>query len=377
MIFNWGRPNLGDGKLSDRIKGVPLDDVERLHELQLSANRQCENYYMRSVEATKFQISIDLYQFTGANMEYVDLATLRELPQFNGGGLRYYPRYTDAEDGSRLYAEIQRELLRETGWEAVMRVRVSSGYSVRNYVGSFHRRSRDLLSLPVCHADTNVVMDLLLRNPATPAKGETGYVQAALLYTTSEGERRIRVHNLAIPIANSTKELWNNVNMSITTNWIARQAALRLTVTPLARGRVSIQEALTNVCRAYCLHSRSRIATAQDYPQTWCTWPLMTLGMLKSLAFRDEPIVNVDIRSEMFAYLWSATPQATDLLFRPSVYPLHEFFQDESLGLWTEDNIVTLPQEASCSMEHLHQDGLYLMDDSHVFILWCGDQLKP
>jgi len=377
MVFNWGRPNLGIGKLKDRMSGVPLDDVEKLHELQLSSNRQTENFYMRSVEATKFQISVDLYQFTGPSGEYVDIATLRELSQFNGGNLRYYRRYNNAGDGSRLYADIQRELTRETGWEAVMRMRVSSGYTVRNYVGSFHRRSRDLLSIPVCHADTNVVMDLLHKNPDMPVKCDIAYVQAALLYTTSNGARRIRIHNQPIPIANNTNELWNGVNMSVTTNWIARQAALRLTVTPLARGRITIQEALTNVCRSYTTQSRRRLVTAQDYPQSWCTWPLMTLGMLKSLAFRDEPLVTVDVRSAMFAYLWSAAPQATDLLFRPSVYPLHELFLDETLGLWTEDNVVTLPAEAPNSFELLHKDGLYLLDDSHFLILWCGNQLMP
>jgi len=377
MVFNWGRPNLGIGKLKDRMAGVPLDDVEKLHELQLSANRQTENYYMRSVEATKFQISVDLYQFTGPNGEYVDIATLRELPQFNGGNLRYYRRFNDAGDGTRLYSDIQRELTRETGWEAVMRMRISSGYTVRNYIGSFHRRSRDLLSIPVCHSDTNIVMDLLLKNPDVALKGNVAYVQAALLYTTSNGERRIRIHNLPIPIASNTNELWNGVNMSITINWIARQAALRLTVTPLARGRITIQEALTNVCRSYTAQSRRRLLTAQDYPQTWCTWPLMTLGMLKSLAFRDEPLVSVDVRSAIFAYLWSASPQATDLLFRPSVYPLHELLHDDTLGLWTEDNVVMLPPEAPNAFELLHKDGLYLLNDSHFIILWCGNQLSP
>jgi len=43
MIFNWGRPNIGDGKLNSRIQDLPFDDVERLHELQLSANRQTEH----------------------------------------------------------------------------------------------------------------------------------------------------------------------------------------------------------------------------------------------------------------------------------------------------------------------------------------------
>jgi len=162
---------------------------------------------MRAVEATKFQFSIDLYQFSGSNMEYIDLATLKELPQFNGGSLRYYPRFNASGDGLRVYADIQHELTRETVWESVMRVRVSFEYCIRNYIGSFHRRSRDLLSLPVCHADTNVAFDILLRNPSVAVKKDVAYVQAALLYTSSSGERMIRIHNLPIAIANNKNEL--------------------------------------------------------------------------------------------------------------------------------------------------------------------------
>jgi len=157
--------------------------------------------------------------------------------------------------------------------------------------------------------------------------------------------------------------------MSVTANWISRQTALRLTVTPLARGRVSLQESLTNVCSSYSKQMRKRLVTAEDYPITWCTWPLMTLGMLKSPAFRDEPIADIDERSNIFAYIITASPSITDLLFRPSVYPLQDLIHDGSLGLWTKQNQVTLPAEVGGSMEYIQNDGLYLLDDSNFLIL--------
>jgi len=374
IIFNWGRPNIGEAKMEDRLKGIPLNDVERLHNLQLSGNRQVEDYYIAAIEATKLQISIDLYQFTGLDDEFVDLPTLRELSQFNGGYLRFYPRYTN-DDGARLYLDIQRNLTRETGWEAVMRVRCSHGHATRNYIGSFHRKVRDLLCIPVVHADTTIAMEIVLKNPDSSVKENVAYLQAVLLYTSSTGQRIIRVHNMPIMIATSKHDLWNGVNMSATTNWLARQAAMRLTMTPLARGRLSIQDAVTNVCRVYKEQTRTRLQRAEDYPVSWCSWPLITLGMLKSVAFRDEPIVNVDERSAMFFNLWTATPQATDLLFRPSLYPLHELINNDSLGVWNGD-VFSLPEEVSGGVQSLRKDGLYLLDDADVLVLWCGDHLK-
>ena len=45
-------------------------------------------------------------------------------------------------------AEINRNLTRHTGWEAVMRIRVSRGVRISSFHGHFFVRSSDLLSLP-------------------------------------------------------------------------------------------------------------------------------------------------------------------------------------------------------------------------------------
>lgn len=40
------------------------------------------------------------------------------------------------------------------------------------------------------------------------------FVQTALLYTSSEGERRIRVHNLAMPYTDLATEPYENSDMN-------------------------------------------------------------------------------------------------------------------------------------------------------------------
>lgn len=48
--------------------------------------------------------------------------------------------------------------------------------------------------------------------------------QAALLYTTSCGERRIRVHNLAIPVETVIQNIFDSVNIDVLCNILAKQA---------------------------------------------------------------------------------------------------------------------------------------------------------
>lgn len=59
-------------------------------------------------------------------------------------------------------------------------------------------------------ADTNMEMTKKKREMPTDAETHI-FVQTALLYTSSEGERRIRVHNLAMPITDTVSEPFENM----------------------------------------------------------------------------------------------------------------------------------------------------------------------
>ena len=50
--------------------------------------------------------------------------------QFTGGNLFYYPAYTTERDGEKFGTELYNLLTRPTGFEAVMRVRVTRGLKV-------------------------------------------------------------------------------------------------------------------------------------------------------------------------------------------------------------------------------------------------------
>jgi protein transport protein SEC24 len=67
-----------------------------------------------------------------------------------------------------------------------------------NFYGNYFIRGTDLMSLPNCSADSTFTMDLAYDEQQLSAQAIT--VQAALLYTNSNGERRIRVHTMVLPV---------------------------------------------------------------------------------------------------------------------------------------------------------------------------------
>ena len=175
------------------------------------------------------QISVDL--FLGA-AQYTDVATLGALTQTSGGQLFFYPSFqAGGPSAEALYGDVFHDLTRETGFEAVLRVRVPQGARVSAFHGNFTLTNTDLMVAPVCHADTTVVLEFSVENtlamPAFP-------IQSALLYTNSRGERRIRVHTLSLPVSNVVGHLFERVNQDVVAAVALHQGGL---VSPLSRSR--------------------------------------------------------------------------------------------------------------------------------------------
>jgi hypothetical protein len=72
--------------------------------------------------------------------------------------------------------------------------------------------------------------DMVNEDPNRAARRDTShiYIQSALLYSTSEGERRIRVHNLAIPVTNMKHLPFEYLDVTATAHYFARVALNRV-----------------------------------------------------------------------------------------------------------------------------------------------------
>ena len=100
------------------------------------------------------QISVDL--FLGA-AQYTDVATLGALTQTSGGQLFFYPSFqAGGPSAEALYGDVFHVLTRETGFEAVYRVRVPQGAKISVFHGNFCLSNTDLMVVPVCHSDMTV-----------------------------------------------------------------------------------------------------------------------------------------------------------------------------------------------------------------------------
>jgi len=121
------------------------------------------------------QIGVDLFSFAPA---YSDLASLSTLAKYTGGQVYYFPSFGAQRDGVKLKADLTHNLLRETGWEAVMRIRCSRGLRISSFHGHFFIRSTDLLALPVVDGDKAYAVQIAHEENVMPT--QHAYVQVSV-----------------------------------------------------------------------------------------------------------------------------------------------------------------------------------------------------
>lgn len=102
-------------------------------------------------------------------------------------------------------------MTRKNAWEAVFRIRLSQGYQQLESFGNIQIKNKtaDLILCPTIDSDRVYAYEFekCAEETAPDQTGRLGrinknflFVQSALLYSTSEGQRRIRCHNIAIPL---------------------------------------------------------------------------------------------------------------------------------------------------------------------------------
>jgi protein transport protein SEC24 len=355
LLFNSCIPSIGENALKSTRDQPRLYGTEREVELLRPVS---ENFKDMANELTRAQISVEL--FIGAQT-YVDLASLAPLAKFTGGDLRYYQGFHIQTHGMKLKSELVHVLSRYMGWEAVMRVRVSRGWKITGFYGHLFVRGQDLLVVPNCHTDQTFAITVDMEENVTP--DPVMFVQSALLYTNSEGERRIRVHTWAAPTTQNHSDILNSVDVQACAKLLSHtilESSLKLN---LAEGR--------NRLNTQCQQIVQSMAASESLQ----FMPLYIMGMLKSAAFRGSNDIGADLRTSIWSRLESLSVSQASAFFYPRLIGLHNL--PDHCGVPDENGQVTLPDMLSLSKDCMTQEGVYLLEDGDAITIWIGRAADP
>jgi protein transport protein SEC24 len=326
-----------------------------------------------AAECSRQQICVDVF-VSGA--PYADLASLSTLPRYTGGQVYHYPGFREARDAPRLRRELHHNLTRFTAWEAVCRVRCSKGFRVSSFNGHFFIRSMDLLALPATNADTAYAVQIA-HDEVLPTTTQS-FLQCALLYTTAEGERRIRVHTMAVPVVSDVAEMYKAVDGGAMAAFLTRLGVERALTARLQDAREAVQLKMIVALKEFRLlnTSAARAFNRLIFPDRMRLVPLFSLCAGKCTALRGQPRdVPVDERIMSIFEIMSAPTEAILRRLYPAMYALHAMPPDA--GLPGEDGRTVMPPRTALAGERIDARGAYLVDDGYQCLLWLGKTLNP
>lgn len=363
-------PNIGHGKLEMR------EDKKLLGTSNESKLLQTGNSFYKSfaVECSKQQISVDMFLFSS---QYQDVASLSNLPRYTGGQTYFYPGWNAArEDDAIKYAkEFSDYLSAEIGLEAVLRVRATTGLRMNTFYGNFFNRSSDLCAFPAFPRDQSYVVEVAIDESITKP---VVCMQTAVLHTTCNGERRIRVMTLALPTTQLLSDIYASADQQAITAYFSHKAVERALNGSLEGARDSIQAKLVELLQTYKkeLAGGSMGGGGLQFPANLRGLPVLFLGLMKNLGLRKSSQIPSDMRSAALCLLSTLPLPLLIQYIYPKMFSLHDM-PDDAGTVDEKTGEIILPPPINLSAERLVPFGLYLIDDGQTQFVWVGREAVP
>ncbi|KAF9517526.1 hypothetical protein BS47DRAFT_1371371 [Hydnum rufescens UP504] len=343
MLFQSSLPNFGSGALSTRNE-VSLYGTDKEKTLFQPQEASWQDLAQECAEAG---VGVHMFLFP---TQYIDVTSIGIVASLTGGDIFYHPRFVPERDSKVLRSELHRVALRETGYDVSIRARISNGLRVLSYEGNFLEQATG--DIKMGNLDADKALSVTFGHERTLDIHKDIYVQCAILYTSTLGERRVRTVNLALGfVSRMHSENLNNLKQTLT----ERCAALLL--------------AYRRQCAA------STAPTQLILPESFKLLPIYALSFLKSKSIKGGSIGS-DIRNyDAHRIKWMGATSLLSYLY-PRLIAIHDL--DEHVGIPDlNSSWIPLPTPMRPSYLYMEAHGAYLIDNGELTVLWIGAATSP
>ncbi|KAI5477132.1 protein transport protein SEC24 [Pseudohyphozyma bogoriensis] len=365
-IFQTSLPTIGPGALKHR-EDTKLYGTDREKTLFAS---QDTFYRTTAEECVEAGVGVNVFLFP---TQYIDVASIGVLPGLTGGELFFHPRFEPVRDGGKLRAEIKRVASRETGYSVTMRIRCSNGLRVADHFGNFFQRN--VTDLEFGTLDSDKAIAARIKHEGKLDEKVDAHFQCAVLYTSASGQRRVRVHNLAVPTTTLLANVFRFADMDTTLAYIAKDCITQTNAKTLRVVRENLTELCVKALLAYRKHCASSTSPAQlILPESFKLFPLYALALSKSKALKGGSVAS-DVRVWQMRLIKSAGVAATVGLLYPRMIPLHNL--PDEVGFPEPSGKLKLPTFIRASYVRMEPNGAYLIENGEIAIIWFGSSVSP
>lgn len=255
-----------------------------------------------------------------------------------------------------------------------MKVRCSNGLQVSAYHGNFtHHTFGADLEFGSIDADKAIAVMFSYDGKLDPKLD--AHFQAALLYTTAGGQRRVRCINLVASVSDAMGDIMRFVDQDAVVHLIAKEAAARVPERTLKEVRAAITEKSIDILAGYRKNSSGSHPPGQlVLPENLKEFSMYTLGLIKSRAFKGGREM-MDRRIHDLRLIKSMGPLELSLYLYPRIISLHNLDQND--GFANESGHLRMPAGMRATFSKVDEGGVYLVDNGQVCLLWLHTQVSP
>uniref|UniRef100_A0A8C7ZND8 SEC24 homolog D, COPII coat complex component n=1 Tax=Oryzias sinensis TaxID=183150 RepID=A0A8C7ZND8_9TELE len=306
---------------------------------------------------------VDLFLFPN---QYLDLATMADVPSHTGGSVYKYNNFQMETDGEHFLADLRKSVQKHIGFDAIMRVRTSTGFRATDFFGAIHMNNTTDVEMAAVDCDKAVTVEFKHDDALSEESG--ALIQCALLYTNISGQRRLRVHNLSLNCSSQLSELYKSCETDSLINFFAKSAYRAILNQPLKNVREILVNQTAHMLACYRKNCASPSAASQlILPDAMKVFPVYMNSLMKTAPLVGSTELSTDDRAHQRLAVMAMGVEDTQLLLYPRLIPLHNMDVDSEVA----------PAPVRCSEERLTDSGLFLLENGHSMFLWIGQAASP
>merc|ERR1719309_667550 len=314
-------------------------------------------------ECVSVGCSVDLFLFNNA---YIDIATLSQVSRLTGGQVYKYTYFQADLDGERFISDLKHNVSRPVVFDAIMRVSTSTGVRPTDFFGAFYMANTTDMELASLNSDVALACEIKHDDKLSDEDGV--YIQAALLYTSCSGQRRLRICNLSLSVCDNMGELYRNCDLDTVVNFLAKQNVSKLTETNPKAMREELMQQCATILACYRKNCASPSSAGQlILPECMKLLPLYTNCLMKSDALSGGSDLGCDDRAFSMSCVSSMDVASSVVYFYPRLIPIHDVNSDET----------HVPTQIRCTVEKIRDDGVYLLENGVHLLLFVGLATNP
>ncbi|XP_011176356.1 protein transport protein Sec24C [Solenopsis invicta] len=306
--------------------------------------------------------SVDLFIF---NNSYVDIATIGQVCRLTGGEIYKYTYFQADIDGERLILDVINNISRPIAFDAVMRVRTSTGVRATDFYGHYFMSNTTDMELASIDCDKAIGIEIKHDDKLTDDEGV--YIQVALLYTSCGGTRRLRIINLSLKTSSQMVELYRTCDLDAIINFFFKQNVFKLLESTPKTVKDNLIARCANMLAIYRKHCATPSSAGQlILPECMKLLPLYINCLLKSDALTGGADMTIDDRSYVMQAVATMPIFISIAYTYPRLFPLHDVDPQDT----------ELPPMLRCSIDKFKDDGAYLLENTIHMFLWLGTALS-